>query len=84
MPEYRVTKQALHRRDETPTGVALNFRHRSGQTYRDLNDARFDAKRMARNIDDEQYETIYITEVNQGTVETWVKKNGVVKTLSVM
>lgn len=84
MPEYRVVKQSFNRRDETPTGVALSFRHRNSQTYRDLNDARADAKRMARNIEDEQFETIYITETTKGTVETWVRQNGVVKTLAMM
>ena len=81
MPEYQIVKQTLNRNDRV-TG-AITFRHRTiPQKFRDIGDARVEAKRMARNIDDEQFETIYIVEKNdERTVETWVRRNGAVKTI---
>ena len=80
MPEYQLVKQSLNRHDRI--SGAITFRHRNAQRYRNLDDARAEAKRMARSIDDEQYETIYIVETGKGTVESWVRQRGNIKALS--
>lgn len=81
MPEYRICEQSLNYVDKNTN--AINFKHRTSDKYNNLDTARYQAKKIARNIRDERYETIYIVEADKGTIETWIRRGNNVMMLNV-